>query len=147
MNKGEVTAPTLLDLSIAFDNIDHATLPNRLSEWYGKSTSCQGWICFSSYLQNRHQSVKIKDSLSDKVTLSYGVPHGSVPGPVLFILATVCWHSWTPTQLSRGIDPMLFYCCADVEDGGPALEQYWVNASCLLGRSQMISKLESLTQC
>ena len=28
---------------------------------------------------------------------------------------------------------MLFYCCADVEDGGPALEQYWVNASCLLG--------------
>ena len=28
---------------------------------------------------------------------------------------------------------MLFYCCADVEDGGPALEQHWVNASCLLG--------------
>ena len=31
------------------------------------------------------------------------------------------------------IDPMLFQCCADVEDGGPALEQHWVNASCLLG--------------
>ena len=43
------------------------------------------------------------------------------------------WHSWTPTQLSRGIDPMLFVCCADVEDGGPALEQHWANASCLLG--------------
>ena len=28
---------------------------------------------------------------------------------------------------------MLFWCCADVEDGGPALEQHWVNASCLLG--------------
>ena len=45
-------------------------------------------IFFSSYLQNRHQSVKIKDSLSNKVTLSYGVPRGSVLGPVLFILYT-----------------------------------------------------------
>ena len=45
-------------------------------------------IWFYSYLQNRHQSVKIKDTLSDKVTLSYGVPLGSVLGPVLFTLYT-----------------------------------------------------------
>ena len=88
MDKGDVTALTLLDLLVAFDTIDHATLPNRLSDWYGISTSGQGQIWYSSYLQNRHQSVKIKDSLSDKVTLSYGVPQGSVLGPVLFILYT-----------------------------------------------------------
>ena len=29
---------------------------------------------------------------------------------------------------------MLFYCCADFKDGGPTLEQHWVNAFCLLGR-------------
>ena len=69
-------------------HIDHATLPNRLSDWYGISTSGQGQIWFSSYLQNRRQSVKIKDSLSDKVTLSYGVPQGYVLGPVRFILYT-----------------------------------------------------------
>ena len=48
MDKGEVTALTLLDLSVAFDTIDDATLPNRLSNWYGLSTSGQGQIWFSS---------------------------------------------------------------------------------------------------
>ena len=38
------------------------------------------------------------------------------------------------TQLTRGIDPMSFYCWADVGDGGSALKQHWVNASCLLGK-------------
>ena len=84
MDKDEVTARTLLDLSIAFDTIDHATSPNRLSDQYGISTSRQGQIWFSSYLQNMHQFVEIKDHLSDKVTLSYGVLQGSVLGPVLF---------------------------------------------------------------
>ena len=74
MDKGEVTALTLLDLSAAFDT--------RLSDWYGISGQAQIW--FSSYLQNRLQSVKIEDTFSDKVTLSYGVPQGSVLGPVLF---------------------------------------------------------------
>ena len=82
MDKGELTALTLLDLSAAFNIIDHATLTDRLSDWYGISGQAQIW--FSSYLQNRLQSVKIKETFSDKVTLSYGVPQGSVLGPVLF---------------------------------------------------------------
>ena len=86
MDKGEVTALTLLDLSAAFDTIDHATLTDRLSDWYGISGQAQIW--FSSYLQNTHRSVKIEVTFSDKVTLSYGVPQGSVLGPVLFTLYT-----------------------------------------------------------
>ena len=58
MDKGEVTALTLLDSQAAFDTIDHATLTNRLSNWYGISGQAQNW--FSSYLQNRHKSVKNK---------------------------------------------------------------------------------------
>ena len=50
--------------------------------------SGQAQIWFSSHLQNRHQSVKNKDTLSDKDTLSYGVPQGYVLGPVLFTLYT-----------------------------------------------------------
>ena len=56
MDKGEVAALTLLDLSVAIDTIDHATLLDRLSDWYGISGQAQIWL---SYLQNRHQSVKI----------------------------------------------------------------------------------------
>ena len=59
MDQGEVTALTLLALSVAFDTINHATSTNILSDWYGISGQAQIW--FSSYLQNRHQSVKIKD--------------------------------------------------------------------------------------
>ena len=72
MDKSEVTALILLDLSAAFDTIDHATLTDRLSNSYGISGQANIW--YSSYLKNRHQFVKIKDTLSDKVTLSYGVP-------------------------------------------------------------------------
>ena len=74
-------------MSAAFDTLDHATLTDRPSDWYGISGQAQ--ICFSSFfLQNRHQSVKIKDTFSDKVTVSYGLPQGSVLGSVLFTLCT-----------------------------------------------------------
>ena len=84
MDQGEVTNLTLLDLSAAFDTIDHATLTIHFQigmEYLGR-------LNFFSYLQDRHQSVK-KDTLSDKITLSYGVPQGSVLGPVLFTLHTL----------------------------------------------------------
>ena len=84
MDKSEVTALTLLDLSAAFNTIDYATLTDRLSDWYEISGQAKIWFS----LQNRHQSVKIKDTLSDKATLSYGVTQGSVLGPVLFTLYT-----------------------------------------------------------
>ena len=85
MEKGEVTALTLLDWSAAFDTIDHATLTDRLPDWYGITGQAQIW--FSSYLQNM-MSVKIENTFSDKVTLSYWAPQGSVLGPVLFTLYT-----------------------------------------------------------
>ena len=61
MDKGEVTALTLIDLSAAFDTIEHATLADRLSDWYGTSGQAQIW--FSSYWKNRQNFVKIKDTV------------------------------------------------------------------------------------
>ena len=61
MDKGEITALTLLDLSAAFDTIDHAALTDRLSDWYGISGQAQIWFCF--YLQKMYQSVNIKDTV------------------------------------------------------------------------------------
>ena len=86
LDKGHVTALTLLDLFAAFDTIDHNTLTNRLAEWYGVSGMALAW--FKSYLCGRHQQIKIDKSFSDPILFEHGVPQGSVLGPLLFSLYT-----------------------------------------------------------
>ena len=71
MAKGSVTALTLLDLSTAFDTIDHTILLNRLNGYYGISELALGW--FKSYLSGRTQSVKVGSTLSNPVALQHGV--------------------------------------------------------------------------
>ena len=85
LHNGHVTALTLLNLSAAFDTIDHNTLTNRLAEWYGVSGMALAW--FKSYLCGRHQKIKIDKSFSDSSLLEHGV-FCSVLGPLLFSLYT-----------------------------------------------------------
>ena len=86
MAKGSVTALTLLDLSTAFDTIDHTILLDRLNVYYGISELALGW--FKSYLSGRTHSVKVDSTLSHRAVLQHGVPQGSVIGPILFSLNT-----------------------------------------------------------
>ena len=82
--KGSVTALTLLDLSTAFNTIDHTILLDRLNVYYRISELALGW--FKSYLLGRTYSVKVGSTLSHPAVLQYGVPQGSVLGPILFFL-------------------------------------------------------------
>ena len=75
----------LLDLSAAFDTIDHEILLNRLFN-LGVRDSALAW--FRSYLTDRRQCVYIKGTKSKERRLPYGVPQGSVLGPILFTLYT-----------------------------------------------------------
>ena len=84
--KGEATAVVLLDQSAAFDTIDHDTLLNSLSSWFGVSRVVLDW--FKSYLSDRVQCIKIGSILSDAKKLLYGVPQGSVLGPIFFSIYT-----------------------------------------------------------
>ena len=74
----------LLDLSAAFDTVDHAVLVNRLSSWAGISGTALRWI--TNYLAGRKQRVLVDNHISDTADVQFGVPQGSVLGPVLFSL-------------------------------------------------------------
>ena len=76
----------LLDLSAAFDTIDHQKLLELLDYSFGIRGDALKW--FKSHLQGRTQTVQIGSSQSDPVTLKYGVPQGSVLGPILFTMYT-----------------------------------------------------------
>ena len=76
----------LLDLSAAFDTIDHNTLLACLSTRFGFTGNVLKW--FTSYLLDRFQSVKIGSAVSEHFKLTFGVPQCSVLGPMLFSLYT-----------------------------------------------------------
>ena len=76
----------MLDLSAAFDSVDHAALLQRLNKSYGIKGDVINW--FSSYLDDRSQCVRCSQSTSTTSKLLYGAPQGSVLGPILFILYT-----------------------------------------------------------
>ena len=77
---------SLLYLSAEFDTSDHSILLERLNGHFGISGTVFKW--FKSYISNRQQRVHIDGSLSCPQDLHFGVPHGSVLGPLLFCLYT-----------------------------------------------------------
>ena len=86
MKAGKVTALTLLDLSAAFDTIDHIILLRRLIDWFGVTGKALNW--FKSYLTGRCQRISLSGCFSSKANLKCGVPQASVLGPLLFTLYT-----------------------------------------------------------
>ena len=86
IDDGNVALLTLLDLSAAFDTIDHQLLVSRLECEMGIAGTALQW--FKSYLADRSQTVQIGKDHSAATELKCGVPQGSVLGPVLFSLYT-----------------------------------------------------------
>jgi len=83
----KVTLLALLDLSAAFDCVDHDILLHRLQSSSGLADKVLDWL--RSFLTGRSQQVLRDGCLSELVMILFGVPQGSVIGPILFILHMV----------------------------------------------------------
>ena len=76
----------LLDLSAAFDTVDHGILLPRLSNRFGITGTVLE--CFRSYLSDCTQFVQVNGACSASQVLAFGVPQGSVLGPLLHSMYT-----------------------------------------------------------
>jgi len=83
MDNGKIPICIFLDLSKAFDTLDHNILLNKLN-YYGVKNTASNLL--SSYLTNREQYVDFDGTESSILKISTGVPQGSILGPLLFII-------------------------------------------------------------
>ena len=83
IDSGSFACGVFIDLQKAFDTVDHKILIKKLY-YYGIRGIANNW--FSSYIENRSQFVSINGFESSKKFIKYGVPQGSVLGPLLFLI-------------------------------------------------------------
>ena len=106
-----------MDLSKAFDSINHTILDEKLF-MLGFNTSSR--LLIKNFLSHREQQVKIQNILSDPVELTRGVPQGTVHGPLLFNLYINDIHKYIDNEtefIHYADDTIVLTSNTSIEDG------------------------------
>ena len=90
-----------LDLSAAFNTVNHSILNSVMEHYFGLKDTALKWL--SSYISNRQFSVKIGGSFSHAHTINFSVPQGSILGPLLFS----CYVSTLPDVIKQNSDSII----------------------------------------
>ncbi len=113
-DQGCISLLVLLDLSAAFDTIDHDILIDRLQNYTGIQGQALRW--FRSYLSDRYHFVYLNGEASQISPVKYGVPQGSVLSPLLFSLYMYIYNEYNNINIIGNIIRkygISFHCYAD----------------------------------
>ena len=134
LDNGEVATGLFVDLSKAFDTVNHEKL---LEKMYAYGIRGNIYELFKSYLKDRKQIIAIKsknrETYSDPTTINVGIPQGSILGPILYILYTNDLPNVTDDPMSMYADDTNLNinsdsaeeCAANIINNTQALNEYF----------------------
>ena len=163
MDDKKCTLLVLLDMSAAFDTVEHCILLNRLRDTFRITGTANAWL--ASYFTDRTQRVNITGTLSDPCPITCGMPQGSILGPKgypmyvspVFKIAekhSVSMHMYADdTQLYVSFSPSEWHSAKRRMEECIREIREWLNCNCLklndgktelmvLGQSSLVSKIE-----
>ena len=120
MKKSEITLTILIDFSKAFDTIDHGVLLNKLHQLNFSRNAIE---ILSSYLGDREQYVQIDDKISTCLPMNFGVPQGSILGPVLFNLYVIELTKYISAKSIQYADDTTIYHHCQIAEIGTSLKE------------------------